>query len=231
MRVLVTRPEGQATRTAARLRAAGHEAVLAPVLTIAATGNAWPAPRDALVLTSAQAALAMPAQAASDWRDVPAFAVGERTAEALRGRGFGGVTSAGSDAAALAALMATRLPQGAGILYAAGHDRKPVLEQALAAAGLALTVVEVYAARPAPAWDTAIRAHLQASTLDAVLHYSARSAALALAQADAAGARQAFLALRHHCVSEDTAAPVIAAGATIVVTADRPDEDSLLATL
>ena len=231
MRVLVTRPEGQANRTAARLRAAGHQAVLAPVLAIAATGTAWPAPLDALVLTSAQAALAMPEQAASDWRDVPAFAVGERTAEALRERGFKEVTTTGSDAAALAAFMTARLPQGAGVLYAAGHDRKPVLEQALAAAGLALTVVEVYAARPAPDWGPAIRARLQAGTLDAVLHYSARSATLALAQADAAGARQAFLALRHHCVSEDAAAPLSATGATIAAIASHPDEDSLLATL
>ena len=85
MRVLVTRPAGQADRTAARLRAAGHEPVLAPVLVIAATGAAWPTPLDALVLTTAQAALAMPETAVRDWRDVPAFAVGQRTAEALRG--------------------------------------------------------------------------------------------------------------------------------------------------
>jgi uroporphyrinogen-III synthase len=231
MRVLVTRPAGQAARTAARLRAAGHEPVLAPVLAIVATGAAWPTPLDALVLTSAQAALAMPEAAASNWRDVPAFAVGERTAEALRARGFSTVTSAGSDAAALASLVAASLPQGAAVLYAAGHDRKPVLEQALAAAGLSLTVVEVYAARPAPDWDPAIRARLLAGTLDAVLHYSARSAALALSQADIAGARQAFLALRHHCVSDDAAAPLVVAGATIVAVADRPDEESLLATL
>jgi uroporphyrinogen-III synthase len=231
VRVLVTRPEGQANRTAARLRAAGHQAVLAPVLAIAATGTAWPAPLDALVLTSAQAALAMPEQAASDWRDVPAFAVGERTAEALRERGFKEVTTTGSDAAALAAFMTARLPQGAGVLYAAGHDRKPVLEQALAAAGLALTVVEVYAARPAQDWGPDIRARLHGGMLDAVLHYSARSAALALAQADAAGATQAFLDLRHHCVSADAATPLVAAGATIAAIASHPDEDSLMATL
>ena len=231
MRVLVTRPADQADRTAARLRAAGHEPVLAPVLAIVATGATWPRPLDALVLTSAQAALAMPAQAASDWRTVPAFAVGERTAEALRTRGFGTVTSSGSDAAALAALLTATLPPGAAVLYAAGHDRKPVLELALAAAGLSLTIVEVYAARPAPDWDPAIRARLQAGTLDAALHYSARSAALALSQADGAGVRQAFLALRHHCVSDDAAAPLVAAGATIVAVAGRPDEDSLLATL
>ena len=231
MRVLVTRPADQADRTAARLRAAGHEPVLAPVLAIVATGATWPRPLDALVLTSAQAALAMPAQAASDWRTVPAFAVGEHTAEALRTRGFGTVTSSGSDAAALAALLTATLPPGAAVLYAAGHDRKPVLELALAAAGLSLTIVEVYAARPAPDWDPSIRARLQAGTLDAVLHYSARSAALALSQADGAGVRQAFLALRHHCVSDDAAAPLVAAGATIVAVAGRPDEDSLLATL
>ena len=231
MRVLVTRPAAQAGRTAARLRAAGHEPVPAPVLAIVATGAAWPKPLDALVLTSAQAALTMPERAARDWRDVPAFAVGERTAQALRARGFGNVTSSGSDAAALAALMSATLPPGAAVLYAAGHDRKPVLEHALAIAGLALAVVEVYAARPAPDWDPAIRARLLAGTLDAVLHYSARSAALALSQAAGAGMRQAFLALRHHCVSDDAAAPLVAAGATIVVVAGRPDEDSLLATL
>ena len=56
MRILVTRPREQGEATAARLAALGHEALVAPLLTIVPTSGFPPAgPCDALIVTSANA--------------------------------------------------------------------------------------------------------------------------------------------------------------------------------
>src|SRR5947209_250139 len=84
MRLLVTRPEPDGERTAAALRARGHEVTLAPLLRIEPV--AFDLPQQsfaAVVLTSANAARALaghPARAALT--ALPALVVGGRSAEA-----------------------------------------------------------------------------------------------------------------------------------------------------
>lgn len=155
MRVLVTRPEPAASRTAARLRALGHDAVVAPLLLPHALAWAQP-PGDwqAVAFTSALgAAFGGPGLAALT--HLPAYAVGAATADAARAAGFGNVRAGDGDAAALFARAAadgiTRL------LHLAGADRTP----ATSPAALAVTVVETYAADlaaalPAADWDLAL---------------------------------------------------------------------------
>ena len=61
MRLLLTRPEADAQRTAQALRALGHEAIIAPLLRIAVTANAeiGSGPWAAILITSANAAHAI----------------------------------------------------------------------------------------------------------------------------------------------------------------------------
>jgi len=66
--------------------------------------------------------------------------------------------------------------------------------------------------------------------LDAVLHYSPRSAANFVALAEKAGQAAALRRLHHYCLSVAVAAPLEAAGATTEVAA-TPDEMALLALL
>lgn len=227
MRVLVTRADADAERTAEALARLGHEAVRAPVTVVGRTGAALPGGRcDAVAATSHHAF------AADDGveRGLPVFAVGSRTAAAARAAGFTDVRVGTGDASGLAALLRLTLPRPARLLYLAGRDRKPVLEDALAAAGYGVAVAEVYAAEPAASWPEPAVAALRSGAVGAALHYSRRSAALAMALADAAGAGDAFLRLRHLCLSADAAEPLRDRGAGIEV-ADRPDEDALLALL
>ena len=85
MRIAVTRPQTDGERTAANLRARGHEVLLAPLMriepVIADLGRGFAA----VIVTSANAASAIadhPARAVL--LKLPVYAVGRRSAEAAR---------------------------------------------------------------------------------------------------------------------------------------------------
>lgn len=225
MRLLVTRPADQAERTAQKLRALGHEPVVAPVLAISSTGAKPPiAAYDIVLATSAQALtdVALPPALFV----LPFACVGEKTASAARSAGFG-VLRAALDSGALAKfLLEEKRPKSA--LYLAGRERRADLEDNLRAADWQVEVVETYEARPVGAWPDDIRAALNAGEIGGVLHYSPRSAELALGLIGRETARR----LGHFCLS-----PTIAAVCRDwapddrVHSASRPDEKSLLALL
>ncbi|MCJ2045663.1 uroporphyrinogen-III synthase [Methylobacterium sp. J-078] len=232
MRIWVARPEPGASRTAHRLRDLGHRPLVAPVLAVAETGARLPAGRFAgLILTSTNAVAALSPDERARFRDVPAFAVGARTAAAVRAAGLGDVRIAGGDARSLAALVAASLPRGSALLHAAGAERKAEPAATLAAAGFTLSVRELYATRIAPRLPDALLDALGARALDAVLHYSRRSAAAAHDLAGTHGLGGAFRALTHYCLSADVAVPLVAAGVAVHFVPERPDEEMLLAGL
>ena len=69
---------------------------------------------------------------------------------------------------------------------------------------------------------------LRDGTIDAALHYSRRSAELALTLTERLGIGDAFLLLHHACLSADVAEPLLAAKAFALAVAARPDQESLL---
>ncbi len=225
MRVLVTRPQPGAARTAARLAGLGHEPVVAPLLVIEPGGEAPPGEAfDAVLVTSAQAVPFLDALP----RDRPAFAVGARTAQALREAGFTRVTTGPGDAAGLARLIAGAMPPGAALLHPAGRDRKAEPGASLAAAGFRVLAWTAYRAGAVPRLPEAARGALDAHAIDAVLHFSRRTAELLLRLADAEGCGPPLARAAHLCLSEDVAAPLHAAGLQATV-AERPDEAALFA--
>lgn len=231
MRVLVARPQAQAGQTAERLRARGHLPVLAPVLTIVPTG--LPPPEgvpDALLVTSRSAVPAL-AHRRELLRPVPIFAVGARTAADLAAEGFRRVSCAEGDGASLARAVTSRLAAGARLVHVAGRDRRPEPGRSLLAAGYALTVWVAYAAEPAASLPEAAREALRAGELDAVLHYSPRSAALLARLAREAGFGRVFRGLRHLCLSPDVARALTDTDNLGIAVASEPSEDKLLALL
>ena len=222
MRVIVTRARADAERTAAALRARGHEALLSPVLEIAATGAAIrPGAAQALIATSAHAFEAMRAEEAARLAHLPLFVVGARTGEAAQRAGLSAPSIAAARASDLAADIAAALPRGASLLYLAGHDRKPDLEAALADAGFALDVIEAYEARAVDALSEEAAEAMRRGAADAVLHFSGRSARLFLDMAARAGLSAEAAGLRHVCISQD-AAGAVGAGAVVAETPDSP---------
>lgn len=230
MNVLVTRAAEDAARTAAGLARLGHRAIEAPAIAIVPQAYAVPVPGPAALVATSRHAFANPLPERIS-RDLPAFAVGGRTADAARAAGLRDVRIGAGDAEALLPLIALTLPRPGPLLYLAGRDRKPGLEAALAKAGYKVEVVEAYAAEPAAAWPEAAIDALRARAVDATLHYSRRSANLVLSLAAAHGVAAEVVALKHVCLSDDAAAPLVAAGAASVAIAARPDEDALFEAL
>ncbi|MGO9674304.1 MAG: uroporphyrinogen-III synthase [Methylocella sp.] len=236
MLVLVTRALDEATRTAASLAALGHTAILSPVLEIVPTGAEWPAGVvEGILATSARGFEFL--SAAPDWpapearRLMPLYAVGERTLEGARERGFEGRATLAHDAKTLARVM-IRMLDGAAparLIYLAGRDRKPDLETELTEAGHVVEAIEVYAAEPAEALDPEAAALIQSGEIGAALHFSRRSARLFLELSREAGLDVASLA--HVAISADAAQPLTDAGVRSVRVAREPSEQAMLALL
>lgn len=232
MRLLVTRPEPDADRTARALRARGRQVVVAPLLRVEPVLDAPIAegPWAAIVFTSANAVAALAAHPAkASLLHVPVFTVGARTEEAAHAAAFAEVQSAYGDVAALASLIVARLTdRKKPILYLAGENIAGDLAALLKNYGIAVRTVPIYRAVAASRLPEAARTALAGDRLDGVLHFSKRSAEAFLAAIEADRLREQGLALRHLCLSAEVAAPLIAAGAERVEVARRPDQQALL---
>jgi uroporphyrinogen-III synthase len=232
MHIVVTRPQPDGERTAAALRARGHDVLEAPLMRVeqvsAKLGGGW----GGVIVTSAHAPAAIGGNPArSALIALPVFAVGRRSAEAARLAGFSDVIAAGGDVRDLVRLVvARRADAKAPLVYLAGEDRAADLIGELAMHGIAAELAVVYRAVAAP-FPAALTAALKAGTLDAVLHFSRRSAENYLAGAKLAGVTAQALGLRHVCLSGQIAVPLTEAGAVRVAVAPRPDEAALIGLL
>lgn len=181
--ILILRPEPGAGRSAARARALGLDSVLAPIFTV--EPRAWDAPDasafDAVLLTSGNAAR-LGGEGLERFMDLPAFAVGEATAQAAREAGFARVEAGSSDMAAALELAESR---GARALF------HPCGEHHLALGRAAVRVERriVYASRPESALPPQASEALAKGAL-ALLH-SPRAAAHFEALCRAAGLAKA----------------------------------------
>lgn len=201
----------------------GYEPVVEPLLGVE---QLWPSlpPFDTLAFTSANGVRAF--AALSDRRDVPAWCVGARTAEAAREAGFATVQSADGDVAALAGTMISGLPAGARVLHAANENPAGDLSGRLAKAGVSARPVAVYRAIETTEPGPALADHLSGGpALSAVLIHSP-AAGRVLARLAAGRALWFDIA----AISLNAAAPVRDAARRIEI-ADHPDEVSLLSAL
>jgi uroporphyrinogen-III synthase len=228
MRVVVTRPQADAERTAAAVGAKGHDVLVAPLMGVEAIEADLAGVWGGVIVTSANAPGALNVNAREALSKLPVYAVGQRSADAARQAGFANVVSAGGDVRDLVQLVAERrVDAKARLLYLAGEDRAADLIAELAVHGIAAEMRVVYRVATAP-FPPELIAALQAGDVDAVLHFSRRSTENYLAGAKAAGISEQALAVRHLCLSAQVAEPLKAAGAERVSVAKRPDEAALL---
>jgi uroporphyrinogen-III synthase len=227
MRVVVTRPQVDGERTARELRARGHEVLEAPLMKIETVAADLSGGWAGVIVTSANAPAAIAENAARDnLIKLPLFAVGRRSADAAREAGFADVTSAGGDVRDLVRMLAAlRADAKAPLLYLAGEDRAADLVAELTSRGIAAEMRIVYRAVTAPFPPVLIEA-LKAGEVDAVLHFSRRSADNYIAGAQQAGIAGPALAVRHLCLSAQVAEPL--AGAGRIAVAPQPEEPALI---
>jgi len=233
LRVLVTRPRPGAARTAATLARQGHVPLVLPLTDITAI-DPGPVPEagdfDAVAVTSQAALRHLPAAWRKTIGRLPLYAVGAATAEAARPDWQGEVVSADGDAAALADLLSARIPH-ARLLYPCGRTRTPLLEERLAAAGMTVRAVEVYATRRLAVSSGEIDSAAVGGGIDAVLVHSAAGAA-ALADFMSQGAvAPLFEHSRLLCISARAARALGGGFGDRIAVAAHPDEAALLALL
>jgi uroporphyrinogen-III synthase len=231
VRILITRPQADAERTAAALAARGHEVVIAPLLDLELLPDPdlGAGPWGALLVTSANAVRAIAQHRRCDELvGIAVFTVGDRTAQAMRDCGFTAVTSAGGNVDDLAALAAARLKPPAHLLYLAGEERSGDLAGLLRTQNFSVQTVLVYRAVTAANLPRNATEAL-AGGLGGVLHFSRRSAEAYVGAARNSGLLPEALGKPvHYCLSGRIAEPLKEAGATNIRIAARPDEAALL---
>jgi uroporphyrinogen-III synthase len=239
MAILVTRPQPDNDSTVAALRARGFEALPAPMLRFEKVmfQDDADAHYGAVIVTSANALRAIDGQSVKDsLLRLPLFAVGERTAEAAREVGFSNVISADGDATALRELMvesvkAKTLKKASTLLYLAGADLARDLAGELGERGFNVVTHTTYRMAPVTNLPAEVSEAFAAGRIEAVLHYSRRSARAFFDAAGQAGVEISALAVPHCCLSDSVASIARDAGATQVMVARSPDENALLAAL
>lgn len=230
MRIVVTRPRPDGERTAAALEALGHEVLVAPLMRIEPVTADLKGQWTAIALTSANALFAFDERVDGiALKKLPVFAVGARSAEAAKLAGFDQVNSANGDVKDLVRLITERCADArAPVLYLAGEERAADLTTDLSARGVAAEMRVVYRAVPMD-FPMMLAAALEAGDVDAVMHFSRRSAELFVSGARAAGAAGPALDVRHLCLSPQVAEPLV--GASRIDIAARPNEVALIALL
>jgi uroporphyrinogen-III synthase len=239
MAVLVTRPQPDDEATAAALRAKGFEVLRAPMLRFEPVAflDDTDARYGAVIVTSANALRGIePHLAGSRLLKLPLFAVGEHTAAAARRAGFAKVISANGDATALRESMlesvkAKELKKAATLLYLAGADLARDLAGELGERGFNVVTHTTYRMIAVATLPRAAIDAFAANGIEAVLHYSRRSARAFLEAARAAGVEISALAVPQCCISDGVAAVVRDAGAPQVAIARSPDEKSVFEAL
>jgi len=239
MAVLVTRPSPDDETTAASLRARGYEILLAPMLRFEAVAfrDDMDALYGAVIVTSANAVRGIePHLKGHRLLELPLFAVGEHTAAAARQAGFTHVISANSDAAGLrdsvlARVKAREVRKASTLLYLAGADLARDLASELGEHGFRVVTQTTYKMSPVTSLPRGVCDAFAANRIEAVLHYSRRSARAFLDAARAGGVEISALAIPQCCISDAVASVLRDAGATQVMVAASPDENALFMAL
>ncbi len=219
--ILITRPEPGASRFVAALKdmpGGDLQVVLSPVLAIERrgslpdlTGLRW------LIFTSQHGVYRFAELSAR--RDIPAYCVGDTTAQAAEEAGMRAVSSAG-DAGDLLARIAADGAKGP-MLHLRGAHAAADVAGALTAAGTPASEAVLYAQRPVPLNDTALGCLTGSAPVIAPV-FSPRSAA-ALFEGARVTAPLVILA-----ISRAAADRVPQGAAQACIVADRPDGAGML---
>jgi uroporphyrinogen-III synthase len=231
MRLLVTRPEPDASREAEALGSRGHQPVLAPLLTIEFTG-AVPLQLDgaqALIVTSRNALRALAAHPELGAAlTLPLFAVGEGSARLAQELGFADVTIGPGTGAELAALMLDELKPGKGaVVHLAGETLAFDLKGTLEKEGFAMRAPVLYRATPLREFPAEAAALLASGELEGVILMSPRTARTFAALFAALRPVRKARGLVCYCLSKAVADAVIALGVETRVAAGPREEDVL----
>ncbi|WP_290780550.1 uroporphyrinogen-III synthase [Hoeflea sp.] len=250
VRVLITRPQPGADRTAARVSQLGRQAAVMPLFEASVTASMDDLPPateiGGLIATSARAFDMFGNQSVSEsgYADIPVYAVGTATAQAARDAGFAHIHEGGGTAEALLQeLVGNLAPVSSGadrtcspdsampLVYLAGVPRTPMIEAGLSAHQVSLRVVECYKMNKLSYSTDIVKTDILSPAPDVVLFYSANAARAFCELAGTGAIDEVIESVGFLCLSPPIAAELPPGWQPRVTVAKRPDEDSLLALL
>lgn len=228
--VVITRPRDEAESLAAALQAKGYSTLIEPMLKIVEIRAAIPDLKsyDALAFTSANGVRFFAAR--SQERGLPAFAVGDRTADALRAASFADVRAAAGNAQALAASIRAASPAISRIVHISGTATARDLAK-LVAPGQTVDRLVLYGAIAASDFSPDLVEALYACTVGYVLFFSPRTAAAFGTLIGKLGLTEMICSCSALCLSPQVATPVADLPWAAVRVAIKPTAESLLSLL
>jgi uroporphyrinogen-III synthase len=181
----------------------------------------------AILATSANGVRAIARRTAR--RDVPLFAVGPQTEAEARVAGFKSIKNANGDGAELARATAQWVkPRDGTLLHAAGAEAPKLLVAELEKTGFAVRREVLYRAQAAQHLPAAAAKALKAGALDAVMHFSSRSARVFAECVTREGLAVPCEKLMALCISEVAAKALSPLHFREIRTAKAPNQQALL---
>lgn len=233
MRLLVTRPEEDATALKAQLTARGHEVVVEPLLRVEllAIDAADVAGAQALIATSRNGLRALARSAAmGEARGLPVFAVGPGTSATAKALGFQIVIQGPRSARELVPVIgAVAEVNGGPLVHLAGDKLAFDLAAPLQRLGFHVHQPVVYTTTPVGALSpSAIRA-IDGGRIDGVILLSPQTADIYCRLVRRHGLDHANERVIHFCLSAAVAARVADLRPSRLMVADGPNLEEMLA--
>lgn len=236
MRILVTRPEPDASQLGERLAALGHDVYIEPMIEVSFdTGEAIELDEvQALIATSRNGVRALSHAMAANpvleiARRLPFYAVGPGTAAAARAAGIETVITGGSDAAALAGLLAEQAQvNGGALLHLAGDRLAFPLADDLAALGFTVLQPVVYRSVVATTFSDELVQCFTGGEIEAVMLLSPRTAQTFATLIERHDLTHTVKGLTFFCLSDAVAHQIATLGAPGVAVAKAPNLQEML---
>ena len=234
MRLLVTRPEPDASALAEELRALGHEAAVQPLLEFRVL-DFDPAPliaADALIFTSGNSIRALRERPGFGYSSQSGFLRRRRNGTPrARGRVLRTIAATAATAEELTAKILAAATKGLRLLHVTGEHQAFDLAAALSREGLSIGTLRVYGMEPRRALDSRIAGEVKAGEIGGVILMSPRTAEVFVALCRQHGLFDHTKSLHYFCLASTIADRLRPLEPVHVHVAPRPNRAALLALL
>jgi uroporphyrinogen-III synthase len=235
MRLLVTRPEPDALTLKARLEELGHEATVAPMLTVSFE-NADPIDLSevhAVIATSRNGLKALKAQGAHRIAaSLPIYVVGHATAREAQSLGFTEIIVGGGTVSSLIPeIVGSADPHTDVLLHLAGDEVAGELVRELELHGFRVMQPIVYRMVPTTAFTPDVEEQIETGEVEGVLLFSPRTAAIYTDLIVQHGLIKASQRLNHYCLSRAVAQRLAPIAPVRIELAETPTLDAMLSLL
>ena len=231
MRLLVTRPEPDASAFAEELRGLGHEAVLQPLLQFRVLDFDLAPLRAAeiLIITSGNSLRALQERGGIEGiLGKPLYCVGEQTAKRALAVGFETVLAMAETGEELAGKIIASGRKDALLVHIMGEHMAFDIAAALASKGFSVQSVTVYAMEACREFSARVGEMLKAGEVDGVILMSPRTAEIYVSLCHRHGIADRAKSLSYICLSENVAAKLAPLKPDRIRVAAKPNRKALL---